>query len=104
MYLYCNSCGWEQDDFYSSEGYNPANYLKDWMKQLCSNDVDKQFTDDAEFVRENGPISTREVIARELEKFAQRIREMKWITWEHWKKERDTAVCPKCGRRDFSID
>ena len=107
MYLHCHSCDWSQDDFYSPEGYNPANYLKSWNNQLCGENadkIDKQFSDDSEFVRENGPISTREVLAREYERFAQRIREMKWITYEQWEKDKDTAVCPKCGAPDFDID
>ena len=32
------------------------------------------------------------------------FRRMKWWTWEGWKKARDTAVCPKCGERNFDID
>jgi len=30
--------------------------------------------------------------------------EMKWWTWDSWKREMDTAVCPKCGDRNFDID
>jgi C4-type Zn-finger protein len=44
-YLHCHSCNWRQDDFYSVDGYNPAKYLKSWMKSLCEDDLDKQFTD-----------------------------------------------------------
>ena len=103
-FLHCHSCLWEQDDFYSVDGYNPAKYLKSWMKQLCSDDIDRQFTDDSEFLKQNGPISTREVIAQEFEKFAKRIRNMKWITYEQWEKDRKTAICPNCGSRNFDID
>jgi len=103
-FLHCHSCDWSQDDFYSVDGYNPAEYLKSWMEDLCKDDIDKQFSNCSEFLAENGPISKREVIAREFENFAQRIREMKWVTWEQWKKDRDFAVCPKCGDRNFDID
>lgn len=104
MYLHCHSCDWSQDDFYSEDGYNPAQYLATWNEALCGEKVDQQFTDDSEFLKENGPISTREVIAREYEGFAKRIRAMKWVTYAQWLREKDTAVCPKCGARDFDID
>lgn len=103
-FLHCHSCSFSQDDFYSVDGYNPANYLRDWMEKLCSDDVDKQFSTDIQFIKDIGAISTREVIAQEFEKFANRIREMKWITYEQWQKDKDTAVCPMCGERDFDID
>ena len=105
-YLHCHECDWEQDDFYDENGYNPAGYLKSWNNFLCGKDsdrIDDQFSTDSEFVRENGPITTREVIAREYEKFAKRIRNMKWITWEQWQSEPNN-VCPGCGLRNLDID
>lgn len=102
-YVHCHSCDWEQDDFYSVYGYNPARYLLDWMKDLCSDKIDEQFTDDPGFIAENGPITTREVIAREFEKFGDRIRQMKWITEEQWKKD-ENKVCPGCGSAHLDID
>ncbi|MHC4158888.1 MAG: hypothetical protein ACYSSO_07390 [Planctomycetota bacterium] len=103
-YLHCHSCDWSQDDFYSEDGYSPANFLKSWNEQLCGDKIDEQFPSDPEFLQENGPITYREVIAREYEKFAKRIRCMKWVTWEQWQREKVTAVCPKCGAQDFDID
>jgi len=32
------------------------------------------------------------------------IKRMKWWTYDSWKKDMDTAVCPKCGKRNFDID
>jgi len=105
-FLHCHTkgCDFSQDDFYSVNGYNPANYLQTWMKDLCSDDVNEQFSTDSNYVKENGPLSRKEVIAREFEKFANNIREMKWITYEQWAKDRATAVCPKCGKRNWDID
>ena len=108
-YLHCHKCHWSQDDFYGEE-YNPARYLMDWNEILFGNKrnkLDEIFTDDAEFVRENGLITTREVLAQEYEKFAKRIREMKWITYEDFKHDESEgiAICPKCGsKNDFDID
>lgn len=102
-FVHCHSCEWEQDDFYSENGYNPAKYLASWNKQLLGSDIDKQFTDDAGFIRRNGTITTREVIAREYERFAQRIRDMKWITYEQWDNDPNKWKCPKCGAK-LSVD
>lgn len=102
-FLHCHSCDWEQDDFYSVDGYNPSSSLSNWNNSLCSPEIDDQFTSDAQFLRDHGPISTREVIARNYEEFARRIREMKWVTWEQYKAESD-KVCPKCGSNNLDID
>lgn len=32
------------------------------------------------------------------------FRGQKWWTWKDWKKHKDSAVCPKCGLRNFDID
>ena len=104
--LHCHSCDWSQDDFYSIDRYNPAKHLLWWNEQLCGekqDEIDKQFTEDAQFLQDNGPITTREVIARLYEKFARRIREMAWITYEQWEKE-PNKVCPKCGSSELDID
>lgn len=108
-YLHCHKCHWSQDDFYDNS-YNPAKYLLDWNESLFGDRKDKLdeiFTNDTEFVRENGLITTREVIAQEYEKFAKRIREMKWVSYEDFRKDQAAgiAVCPKCGSKDdFDID
>lgn len=105
MYVHCHSCPWSQDDFYD-ESYNPAKYLMDWNDYLFgdrSSRLDELFSDDTEFLRENGPLTAREVIAREYEKFARRIREMKWVTYQSFKNDPD-KVCPSCGSADLDID
>jgi hypothetical protein len=76
-YIHCHNCKWSQDDFYSPDGYNPAYYLESWNHTLFNPNIDKSFTDDIMFVRQNGNLTKREVLAREYEKFAQRIRNMK---------------------------
>ena len=109
MYLHCHSCDWSQDDFYS-ESYNPADYLKDWNEYLFGekkDELDKQFSTDSEFVRQNGAITAREVLARNYEDYANRIRKMKWVTHESFAKDRNAGIakCPKCGSSDnFDID
>jgi len=108
-YLHCHKCGWHQDDFYD-EGYNPAKYLMDWNEYLFGerkSKLDEQFTNDSQFIKENGNITTREVVAREYEKFARRIREMKWMSHEDFRKDYKAgkAKCPSCGcSTEFDVD
>lgn len=102
-FLHCHSCGWEQDDFWD-EHYNPFTCILLWKDNLLSPNRDRQFTDCAEFLRQYGPISTREWIAREFERQARKIRNMLAPTWEEWKQIKDTVICPQCGRRNWDID
>ncbi len=105
-YVHCHSCKWSQDDFYHINGYNPSLYLENWNRYIAGdkvNDIDKQFTTDPEFLKENGPISTRELIAKEYEKYANNIREMKWFIYEQYKNE-PNKICPKCGSKNLDVD
>jgi len=104
-YLHCHNCDWAQDDFYH-KGFNPASFLGHWDKYLFGarpDEIDRQFTNDSNFLREFGSLTVREVIARDFEKFAQNIRKMKWITFEQWRDE-PNKVCPKCGSSELDID
>ena len=97
MFVYCNKCNWYQDDFYD-DSYNPPQYLKDWNKYLfgeSKHQLDKPFTEDYQFIQENGNITTREVLAGEYEKFANNIRNMKWITYEEY--DKSDKKCPRCN-------
>jgi len=103
-FLHCHDCGWSQDDFWD-EGYNPIRSLLNWEKDLLDpKRRDEQFTDDAGFLREHGPITTRELIARELERKAKVIRAMSVCTYEEWQKVRHEWACPECGGRQWDID
>ena len=101
-YLHCHNCGWSQDYFYSVDGYNPARCLKAWMEDLCSDSIDQDCK--SSVGRGVDAITKRDVIVMAFEQYADRIRTMKWITEEQWKRDKDTAVCPDCGKRDLAID
>jgi len=99
-YAHCHKCNWSQDDFWD-EGYNPIRYLLNWEEDLLDfGKLDEPFTDDAQFIKERGNLSRREVIAQELEKHAETIRKMKILTNE----EANTAMCPNCGEERVCID
>lgn len=40
----------------------------------------------------------------EIVKEYKNFKAMKWWTYEQWLRDKDTAVCPKCGQRNFDID
>jgi len=91
-FLHCHKCGWEQDDFWS-ENYNPIKSLQDWMKDLLTKDLEEVFGTD-EFT--GYTVTWRELLAKECEKAAKAIRNMKWRTEKDYKESED-QTCPKCG-------
>lgn len=108
-YLHCHKCGWSQDDFYH-KGYNPAEFLTNWNDELFGENrfkLDQPFPGDSQWVKENGAITYREVIAQEYEKFARRIRNMKWVNYDDFLKDKKEGIaeCPSCNSKtDFDVD
>ena len=102
-YAHCHDCTWSQDDFYSLGGYNPAYSLMHWMDSLVKGDIDEAFSDDPEFVKDNGNITMREVIACKFERYAKNIREMKWVTNGQFRNDPDKK-CPNCGSTNLDVD
>lgn len=104
-FVYCRDCRWGQDDFYS-ESYNPAKSLLNWNTYLFGKErdrIDEKFTDDCNFIRDFGNITTREFVAQKYDNYADRIRTMKWITWEDYKND-PHKVCPKCKSNNLMTD
>ena len=104
-FLHCHNCDWSQDDFYN-ENYNPTKTLEFWNEYLFGEGkyrLDQQFTNDSEFLHIHDPITTRELIAREYEQYANHIRNMKWITFEDFKND-PNKPCPKCESDKLDID
>lgn len=115
-YLHCHSCDWEQDDFWSWEwtwkfwkfrafGYNPISLM---IEDVAENIKPRYIEFDRCFAIELGSKSNRifswRVMVWGLKRHVWRLFNQKWWTWESWQKDRDKAVCPKCGKRDFDID
>lgn len=99
-FVHCHDCGWEQDDFWSYS-YNPLESLLEWQDYLLDfSRLDESFTDDIDFVRDNGNISVREAIARECERAARNIRKMVFMT----EKEYQNGRCPNCGSDQLDCD
>ena len=103
MYVHCHQrgCGWSQDDFYT-ESYNHASYLETWNNFLFGTDRNK-LNNIFSSTQQWDNITVRENIAREYENFAQRIRNMKWMTYEDFKNDKN-PICPNCGSSDLDID
>jgi len=102
-YLHCHNCDFSQDDFWS-KSYNPIRYLLQWEDYLLGDRLDEQFTDDALFLKERGPLTTREVVAQLLEKTAQTIRGMDYRTLEEFNAKNPERLCPVCGKDELDID
>ena len=102
MYLHCHACDWSQDDFWS-ESYNPIRHLLDDEEGLLDFErLDKSFVGEG-FQTDDEPLmglTTREVIVQNLEKAANTIRDMVFLTPEDAKGQ----ACPKCGEDALDID
>jgi hypothetical protein len=99
-YAHCHECDWTQDDFWD-EGYNPIKSLQDWIPDLLDFEkLDQPFTDDPNFIRENGNLTRRQVIALELRKASKNILAMKLLTY----KGAEGSACPNCGNGRVCID
>lgn len=112
-YLHCHSCYWSQDDFYS-RSYNPLTKLwrdfkwlwKPYRFQIdshCINDLTK-YTHIPVYVWNKNTVFSWNWLLLETVKDIKVALETKWWTWESWKKVKDTAVCPKCGDKNWDID
>jgi len=100
-YLHCHTkgCHWSQDDFWHRK-YNPLTKLWSDIRWLWKPRMMK-------FDREaygRLHIFSWHALVLEIAKEAHNVCQMKWWTWESWKRAKDTAVCPKCGQRNWDID
>jgi len=107
MYVSCCDCDWEQDDFYSEQGYNPCSFLKDFFRN--DSDLFKNPDKEVDICTYGGKCekgTEREFVARYFEQYARRIRGMKWITYEQFLKDKKAgkAICPKCGSKNLVLD
>lgn len=104
-FVHCHECGWSQDDFWS-EHYNPITFLEEnYTKELLTADLDEVMEMDPLWIEETeihiedgarGP-TRREMIAWELEKHAQTIRNMEYRTFAELKEKNPQRLCPSCG-------
>jgi predicted RNA-binding Zn-ribbon protein involved in translation (DUF1610 family) len=105
-YLHCHKCGWSQDDFWN-KSYNAIRFLLNWEDELLNEKFKQKFPGDSEWRKRFGDITYQEVIAQELERHAQTIRNMVWVTRDEFQADYDAgkAKCPKCGSsKYFDID
>ena len=117
-YLHCHSCDWSQDDFYTKR-YNPLTKIWDdikwlWKPKIIS--LQQDIVDDLVGYTHVPVLRWQDSdwsgyrffswnwLLLELVKDIRVAYRTKWWTWKSWKKARDTAVCPKCGDRNFDID
>jgi len=117
-YLHCHSCDWSQDDFWSKR-YNPLTKLRDdfkwlWRPQMWG--MDEFIVSDLtrlthvpvwRFRSPSGvglQVFSWNWLILEIVKEIIIFRRQRWWTHAAWKRDQDTAVCPKCGDWNFDID
>ncbi len=123
-YLHCHTkfCGWSQDDFWDwsfgrhgyfsfgfiSMGYNPVSL---WLSYIFGQSGNLKSRWNNGYIRPrilhgNRNERTHSWVAaiQVTRKLVRSLFRQRWWTWESWKRARTTAVCPKCGQRNFDID
>lgn len=101
-YLHCHSCGWQQDDFWNKT-YNPIRHLLNWESDLLTKNLDEQWTDDKNIIKETGCKTWREIIVKNIENAAQSVREMLFRVQDDFNNNKDVR-CPNCGNINWDID
>ena len=114
MYLHCHDCGWEQDDFWSEDGYNPFSHINFLTETLFKDRITNVqaekfiFTDmgfDESQIHDSPDgeicwVDAREYVAHCLERKANSIRNMAVKTLDDWREVKGHFCCPKCGCSD----
>ena len=120
MFLHCHKCGWEQDDFWSKDGYNPFRQdIIDWLRECLFKDrimMSKSEFDDwatgigdlindivIETETEKG-LSGKDYVAIELIRISKSIFQMNVPTNEEWQQIKDEWLCPRCGSDQWDVD
>lgn len=98
--LHCERCPWSQDDFWSAD-YNPIKGVQFWEGNLLKfEQLDQPGTNNAEFIRKHGDMTSRVWIAQQLKKASKLIQDQVFLTPEQTKGQ----PCPKCGHENLVID
>ena len=92
-FIYCRTCGWEQDDFWDPNAYHPFRQdIIDHLKESLFQDkvyLDKWLFDDMELECEEDEegyfVSGKDFVAKELERKAKSIRNMVFPQEKDWK-------------------
>ena len=108
-YLHCHSCDFSQDDFWSSDGWNPVKSLLDHKDDFFRDDFYEDCGMDANWKEEIGYgrdeiVTRQELLAHEFERRAKWIRDMKYRTFEELKEKNPEGICPCCGKEELDIE
>jgi len=115
-FLHCHNCSWEQDDFWSINGWNPfhksriealQNILRDGLNGKKTK-LDLHFAEDIgiEYEEVDGAayVDFKEMILWELDRIKRIVLNMTWFTEEDFRND-PNPICPQCGSsEDWDID
>ena len=123
-FISCDNCGWEQDDFWSVDGYNPLRKdIIEWWQEIFAKgmkcekvQMDSHWAEGAGIPYEietrlvDGKatfvamIDFRDMLVYELEHTSALIHNMEWPTHAHFDAD-ELKACPQCGSdKDWDID
>lgn len=100
-YVQCGNCPWEQDDFWTVNGYNPIRYfvrnIVPWMWKPRMIEIDESFAEDLGW--KHARRFSWCILASEIRTVLWKFRRQRWWTWNSYERARanGTARCPQCG-------
>jgi|GEM_PF-2423237 len=114
-YLHCHSCNWSQDDFWDFSfyktkkgirwSYNPFSVFIDYIERnIKPRRIKFQDSVKEDYGWKRTDPHSWFLIYYEFKRMIRKFKHQKWWTYEDWKKDKATAVCPNCGDRNFDID
>ena len=114
-FLHCHTCGWSQDDFWTSN-YNPLRssdierlktilFFHEKFRRCNFASLQREHPEIPIHEDEEGKyVLTTDLVAHELRMMAKVIEGMAVKTSKEWKKVCETFVCPKCGSNVLDVD
>lgn len=112
-FVRCRNCDWQQDDFWSPDGYHPfrKDALEEWESTMVRalKEGRRRIEFDSWFLKERHgwddayDVDFRQYLADELERTAAQLRGMHWATEEDFEQDSNRA-CPRCLSNNLTVD
>lgn len=105
-YLHCHNCDFNQDDYWSEDGWNPVKSFESDKDTLLSKDLDEVVHMDSNWLREHGreSVTRRDLVVLHLRQIIACVEGMVYRTPEELLEKNPERRCPKCGKQELDVD
>ncbi len=105
-YLHCHNCDFNQDDYWSEDGWNPVKSFENDKDTLLNEDLDETVRMDSNWLREHGreSVTRRDLVVLHLRQIIARVEGMVYRTHDELRERNPDMRCPRCGERELDVD